>query len=249
MNFYLDLSIITHILMMLFALTFVNAVNESRLKISGICKFIVFVTPTILTLYCPTWLAILLMILVPMIMFILFFKSRFIVPFIAYLFSYYYEAFIMTLLSPNVRFIKLVLAVLEVDGLISLISVPISFLVLKLVSILVDQLYHLGNYKIKFILRFNEEKALVKGYYDTGNTLKYKGLPVIFFKRSYFPFSLPEYFEEIQYETISGRSVTKLYKASIMLDDKKESNVYVALIDDSRNFYGCECLLNAYLGV
>ena len=249
MNFYLDLSIITHILIMLFALSFVNFVNESRLKISGICKFIIFMTPTILTLYCSKWLGILLMILVPMVLFILFFKSHFITPLITYLFSYYYEAFIMTLLSPNVRFIKAVVAITEVKGLLALISIPLSFLVLKLISILVDQVYHLGNYKLKFIMRFNNEKAIVKGYYDTGNTLKYKGLPVIFFKRAYFPFTLPDKFEEITYQTISGQSISKLYKASIMLDDKKESDVYVAITDDGKNFFGCECLLNAYLGV
>ena len=36
---------------------------------------------------------------------------------------------------------------------------------------------------------------------------------------------------------------------AFMLDDKKESDVYVAITDDGKNFFGCECLLNAYLGV
>ena len=128
-------------------------------------------------------------------------------------------------------------------------TIPISFLILKIVTYLVDKMYHLGNYSLNLILNFEGKHAKVKGYYDTGNTLKYKGLPVIFFKRSAFPFELPKKYETIEYQTISGFNSTKLYLASVILNDQKESLVYVALVGNENSFNGCECLLNVYLGV
>lgn len=249
MSIYLDLSIINHILLMIFSLSFVNAVDVCRLKTKGKIKFIIIETPLILTLYINKWVALVLILFFTGLLFILFFKKKFITPLIEYLFSYYYLAFIMSLISPYVTFVNFSLVFQDIKGLISLVTIPFSFLILKLVTYLVDKVYHLGNYSLDLVLNFEGKYAKVKGYYDTGNTLKYKGLPVIFFKRSAFPFELPKKFETIEYQTINGFNQTKLYQASIIINEKKESLVYVALVGSENSFNGCECLLNVYLGV
>lgn len=235
--------------MIVFALHFVNVVDVCRLKITGICKFVIFSTPLILTIYVSKWLAILIILGVEIILFVLFFKSKFLLPLIEYLVAYYYLAFIMSLISPYVHFINFSIAIQSVEGLWSLLTAPASFIMLKLVTSVVDKLFHLGNYKKKIIINYEGCKALTKGYFDTGNTLKYKGLPVIFIKRNCFPFSLQATHDEIEYQTMNGISITKLYRASVLLDDKRESDVYFALVNENADFNGCECLLNAYLGV
>ncbi len=249
MSFYLDLSIISHILLMIFSLSFINVVDVSRLKMKGKIKFIIIEIPLILTLYINKWIALILIVVLTSIIFILFFKKKFLTPLLEYLFSYYYLAFIMSLISPYTTFVNFSLVFLDVKGLISLITIPVSFLILRIVTYLVDKMYHLGNYSLNLILNFEGKHARVKGYYDTGNTLKYKGLPVIFFKRSSFPFELPKKFEIIEYQTVNGYNSTKLYPASVIINEKKESLVYVALVGNENSFNGCECLLNVYLGV
>lgn len=248
MNVYLDLSIIYHILLMIFALHFVNVVDESRLKISGKCKFIIFSTPLVLTIYVSFWVALAVVIILEGVLFWLFYKSKFILPFLEYLVAYYYLAFILDLISPYIRFLNFHIVIGNVKALWTLITMPIAYLLLYLVSQAVDKMFHLGNYKRKLILVYQGQKALISGYFDTGNTLKYKGLPVIFIKSSAFPFLLIDSKEEVRYQTVNGMSITKLYKASLRFEYRKESDVYFAL-SDKGNFNGCECLLNAYLGV
>lgn len=249
MSIYLDLSIISHILFTIFAIHFINVVDVRKLKISGYCKFIVFSTPLVLTLYLSKWLSGVIILVSYGLLFFLFFKRDFVLPLIEYLFAYYYLAFISNLISPSVSFVNFTLVIKELKGMLTLLSVPLSFVILKVVAKAVDQLYHLSNYKLKLILKFEGQVKEVKGYFDTGNTLKYKGIPVIFYRRVFFPFHLPSSSETINYETVNGETVTNLYQASVMLDDTRESLVYIALVDGICGFNGCECLLNAYLGV
>lgn len=249
MSVYLDLSIILHILLMIFSLSFVNVVDVSRLKTKGLIKFIIFEIPLVLTLYLNFYLALLLVLGETIVLFILFFKKKFFFPLIEYLFSYYYIGFMMTLISPHVTFINLSLVFTDLKGLVSMITIPISFLILRIVSYLVDKMYRLGNYSLNVIVNFNGRHIKAKGYYDTGNSLKFKGLPVVFFKRSDFPFGLPDKYETIEYQTVNGFNLTKIYLASVIINEKKESLVYLAFVGSENDFNGCECLLNVYLGV
>ncbi len=249
MSVYLDLSFLSHILLMVFAMTFVNAVDVSRFKTKGKILLIILSLPLVMTLYLSFALALVIMVVTNVIIFILLFKKQFILPLIEYLVAYYFVALFMALVSPYVAFRNLSIAILDIKGYLSMFVVPIAFLLLKIVSMMVDKIYHLGNYALNIVFNFNGAHCFIKGYFDTGNTLKYKGLPVIFFKRSAFPFTLPSNYEILEYETVNGVNNANVYKGSVIIDGTKESLVYFALVNNELSFNGCECLLNAYLGV
>ena len=126
---------------------------------------------------------------------------------------------------------------------------PLFNLILLLVSRGVDSIYRLGNYKVDAIICVEGKKAKFRCYFDTGNTLKYQGIPVIFCLKRSWPFTYINKMDVINVSTVSGNKEMEATKALITFDEQKLSIlVYVALIDQEESFNGCECLLNAYLG-
>ena len=103
---------------------------------------------------------------------------------------------------------------------------------------------------VKVMNKYMNDVALnTFSYFDTGNTLKCDGIPVIFCLKRTWPFSFINTTNKVNVNTVNGSSEMELTKALITFDDKKISIVvYVALLDQDESFNGCECLLNAYLG-
>ena len=111
----------------------------------------------------------------------------------------------------------------------------------------VDSLFHLHVYKTTCVLTKEDKKFAFKAFYDSGNTLKYDNVPVVFCVKKLWNFSL-ESPVEIEANGINGSKKYQGYEALLSFGEKDENFfVYVVLLDDVNSFHGCEMLLNAYL--
>ncbi len=247
MNVYFDLMIISHIILSMISGYFLNTISINRLKGRGIFKLTLANSIIILLVYFKWWISLAIILVLHVIVFYLFFKNKFIGAMIAYLSCYYANAFFMSLFTSSVSVINFVFVIHEPKGILTLILAPIFLIILFLVSHGVDKLYHLGNYKIDIILSVDNKKAKFRSYFDTGNTLKYKGVPVIFCLKDSWPFNTFNVVGKVSFKTVDKGTEMALTEALITLNDNEKTLVYVALVDNKKGFNGCECLLNAYL--
>ncbi len=248
MNVYFDLMIVAHIIIVMVSVKFMNTVSTNRLKRRGVFKLIIATIPLIVGVYFPSWISAVLIVLLHALIFFLFFKKHFLSPLFYYLFSYYGLSYALSLITDKISVYHFIFTIHDPYGLLTLLVLPVFLLLLFLVSKGVDRLYHLGNYKMDVILTVNDQKAKFRSYYDTGNTMKYCGVPVIFCLRQNWPFMEEQEKPRVVYHMMEAQKEIELQEALISLNDLAEKTlVYVALVDRKEGFNGCECLLNAYL--
>lgn len=247
MNVYFDLMLVAHIILSMISGKFLNTISINRLKGRGLFKLTLANSFIILLVYFKWWISLAIIVVLHALLFYLFFKNKFLGPLIAYLSCYYANAFFMSLFTSFVSVTNFVFVIHEPKGLFTLILAPIFLVALYLVTKGVDSLYHLGNYKIDIILSVNNKKAKFRSYFDTGNTLKYKGVPVIFCLKDCWPFEEFRVIGKVAFKTVDSGAEMALTEALITLNENEKTLVYVALVDNKKGFNGCECLLNAYL--
>ena len=248
MNIYFDLGFVSHLILSFISGYFLNNISVNKLKGRGILKLSLFSSLIIVLVYFEWWLALLIIILLHVLAFFLFFKKKFLEPCFTYLCCYYANAFFMSLFTEKVSVYKFVFIIKEPKGMFVLLLAPLFIVVLNLVTKAVDSIYHLGNYKVDIILSVDNQKARFKSYFDTGNTLKYRGVPVIFCIKDAWPFKTFNIIGKATFKTIENNTEMALTEALIYLKENEKTLVYVALVDNNKGFNGCECLLNAYLG-
>lgn len=247
MNVYFDLMVISHIILSMISGYFLNTISINRLKGRGLFKLTLANSIIILFVYLKWWISLIAIIIIHALIFYLFFKKKFLGPLVAYLSCYYANAFFMSLFTSSVSVVNFVFVIHEPKGLFILVLAPLFILILFLVSHGVDKIYHLGNYKIDVILSVNNKKAKFRSYFDTGNTLKYKGVPVIFCLKDSWPFDTFNVVGKVSFKTVDTGTEMALTEALITLNEDEKTLVYVALVENKKGFNGCECLLNAYL--
>lgn len=98
------------------------------------------------------------------------------------------------------------------------------------------------NSKTYDVLIDNGNLVKLKGFMDTGNDSRYKGVPIIYLDNSFMndDFKLAGY-QVI--ETVNGATLHNLYRAKSIYLNSVEINVYISFIDLDDN----ECLLNILL--
>lgn len=154
----------------------------------------------------------------------------------------------MSIITDTVEIYRFIFVVHHPIGMLTLLVIPVFFFILYGVTKAVDALYHLKNYRMDAILFVNREKAKFRCYFDTGNTLKYQGIPVIFCLKDAWPFQTSSNSKKTIFSTLGEESEVELLEALLSYTDQDEkAMVYVALVDRKEDFNGCECLLNAYL--
>ena len=143
--------------------------------------------------------------------------------------------------------LNIYLAINSPIGIIYALLIPLFGVIMYISTRIVDALFHLHVYKTTCIISNNEQKIAYKAYFDSGNTLKYDNVPVIFCIDSSWLF--PKINSTmIEVSTISGSDKYEAYKSLISINSSNEEYfVYVVLINEIKDFYGCEVLLNAYL--
>ena len=249
MNAYFDLMVISHIIISMVSINFMQIIDCYRLKWRGFLKLIICNFIQIFFIYLVWWLGYILFFVLNGIIFFLFYKKKFLRPFIEYICCYLFLSLSLSIFSADLTFKNGILIISSPEAFLYILFAPLFNLILLLVSRGVDSIYRLGNYKVDAIICVEGKKAKFKCYFDTGNTLKYQGVPVIFCLKRSWPFTYINKMDVINVSTVSGNKEMEATKALITFDEQKLSIlVYVALIDQEESFNGCECLLNAYLG-
>lgn len=245
---YLDLMAVAHIALTVVSLAFVSVIDVYRVKKKGYVKFVVLSLPLIFLIYANIYVSGVVMILTYGALFFLYFKKDFLKPLVEFLFCYYFVSFMMSLISPMTSIRHFVFVVHNPLGVLVVLVCPIYYLLLISVTKMVDKLYRLKDYITEAVIVVDGQKAKFKCYFDSGNTLKYHGVPVIFCRKDSYPFAIKDSENKIVYQTLAGEDVAKLQTGVISLSNGDYSLVYIGVLDKGQGFNGCECLLNAYLG-
>lgn len=250
MNVYFDLTLVAILLLSMVGLYFVKLIGVYRVKRGFYVPIILSELASLYLIYLSPVLIFIIKLFLYLIFFGLAYKKKMLKALILYKVCIYGIVFILCFFDSNIKYYRFTLVLSSVDAFKTLLFIPCAYLGLYLSVRLVDSLYHLKNYKLECIISFQNKKKILKGYYDTGNVLKYKNVPVIFLCKDSWPnleIEASEY-ESIDVGTLNEEKQYKAFKALISLEDKEEEYfIYIVLIERISSFNGCECLLNAYL--
>lgn len=119
---------------------------------------------------------------------------------------------------------------------------PLLLLIINIITKSIKSLILLKRYRYNVKLTLDDENYEVSAYFDSGNTLKYKDLPVVFLTKTMKKKNLT--YEKMYVRGI-GNSYSEYVKGKILFENK-ESEVYCAYVK-KKSFNGCDCLLNVYL--
>lgn len=151
----------------------------------------------------------------------------------------------------NNGFLLLIGGSIYVDGilfinrfitLIFTLFYPIATIVIYLFSIHLFKLIKEKRFVIPCIVNIGNKKIIKKGFYDSGNNLLYKSLPVIFINEKKPEFSG----ETLQINTINGSKLYQAYNGMITIK-RKNYKVYVVFLSFDKKFASCSILLNSNL--
>ena len=167
--------------------------------------------------------------------------------FLIFIIIFFVINFLIVIISKDIKLLNIYLVIIKPIGTFYALIIPLFGLMLSLSAKFIDYVFRLHNYKMNCFIIKNGKKYAYLGYYDSGNTLKYDNVPVIFCVKKYWMYDFNNEIE-IEVDTISGKTKHTAYNALINIEDSKEDYfVYVVVIDQDDQFNGCELLLNAYL--
>ncbi len=120
---------------------------------------------------------------------------------------------------------------------------PIYFTILHLLFSALIKYFKYKNFIIHCSITLDNKTFKGKGYYDSGNSLLYNELPVIFFKGK--PFNNNG--EIIKIKGINDYSFSYLaYKGTYSHKNLKKE-VYIVFVKENMDFNNCQFLLNKYV--
>jgi hypothetical protein len=174
--------------------------------------------------------------------FYLIYKKRLFKGLFFYIFSYYSIVSICRIFTNEIYFFCGLLLLNSVNGM-RYIYVPVLFYLLFFIIIKnIKSFEFFKKYRFKVKLFIGNKEYYLDGYFDSGNTFKYKNLPVVFLVNKLKN-------NEIKYEKMMvegiGYSNSDYCKGEIVFKDNKK-DVYFAYVN-KKTFNGCDCLLNVYL--
>ena len=231
MNAYIDLSVIVFIFNYTLSLLYSIILFDSiKLKIKIIVITILLsVIAFIINMYFIPYFLIFFLIIYSLILGVI--KIHYIKIIICSLFIYYINCGLMLLIGGCFLY----------QGAL-LISIPFISLIHIISTIIYKQIKAKNFiYKCKVI-----KKDIVingKGYYDTGNFLTYKDIPVIFINGR-----INENDGEIiKIKGINNYELKYIAYKGLLVINKKNINVYIVFVDNGLSFNGCNILLNKYV--
>lgn len=176
------------------------------------------------------------------IFFFLFFRKYFIKLFFSFLFSYYSQISIMRIFTNDLYLYRGVLMIYRPIGFIYVLGCPLILLLIEIITRSIKSLILLKKYRYIVKLTIRDKVYDTSAYFDSGNTLKYKDLPVVFLTEELKDKNVS--YERILVEGI-GKETGEYLKGKILFENK-EKDVYFAYVK-KKSFNGCSCLLNVYL--
>lgn len=114
---------------------------------------------------------------------------------------------------------------------------PLVVLMVHYVSVLFRRFLHIKKFQYKVILFINGKVYRKTGYYDSGNTLIYKNLPVVFLNLDLFKEK-----QFLTYQRVNENNLISSYiEGKIMIKNKVKKVIFA---QSSKSFNGSDCLLN-----
>lgn len=215
----------------------------------GIC--IIYILLSLLfpyLIYIDSLYAYLILLFIHVFMHYLLNKKKILISLLTYLLLSYGLSLILDRVSSSLILINGVLIITSPQGLIISMLIPLFGLMMLISSLIIDKTFHLHNYEEYYYLTIGNKTMEFKGYYDTGNTLTYKNVPVIFLIEERNIFDQNEFNEEMTFETIICQDKTYLAKGLVTLKNENDAYfVYVAKQYKKSLIHGCELLLNGFL--
>lgn len=100
-----------------------------------------------------------------------------------------------------------------------------------------------NNYYSTNIL-INDKNIICTGYIDSGNTLTFKGNPVILVNKKIVSF-LKDNYKVIPYKVVNKIMMLKIYKCNmVIINNHIFNNIYIGISEDDFNIDGVDVLLN-----
>lgn len=248
MDLYIDLSVLLLVLLSISILTSIKILTFT--SFNKVLQFIFIIMHGIYfcLIYIDPFLAHLLFIIVNILMMYLMSKNNKITNIILYFSFYYGISFILSSFNKGIIFKNSILLIVQPNGILLSLLVPFFGLMMIISSKIIDKTFHLYNYKTSVVLTIDNKEKIYSSYYDTGNTLKYKNIPVIFLVNNNIEVDKKIFDKTIKIQTVSGQKEVFITKGLIRKKDSNENHfVYIALKNDDKSFSGCDVLLNAYL--
>lgn len=239
-NVYIDISILGQILIYLNSYLFALKINH--LKISKICVLLITFFSTLMS-FVLYFLGInKSYFFLFLISFILNKKSKTMVS-ISYVLFIILNCFLASILKSEFIVTYGLILAIKIESFFSYLSILFFTFLVFLVLIKTISFLKIKRFVYKLNVKLNDKILPIKGYYDTGNTLLFKGLPVVFLKSKKVlkigGFSSFDINQNRMYK--KGKIYLKLNKRRI------EKEVMICLVSEKENFFGCDCLLNSNL--
>ena len=242
MEAYIDISFIFHILLCMSSLYLMKILSNVTLS----KKKIIFLLLSSVILYFNvllfTNMSIVLNTFYYIFIFFVFYKGKFLKPLFAFIFAYYSQLSLITIFTNNLYLYKGVIMIYRPMGFFYILICPLLLLIIEIITRSIKSLILLKKYRYEVKVNVQNKTYNLSAYFDSGNTLKYKELPVIFISDEYKDKDLV--YENIVVQGI-GKQVSEYLKGTIYFQNK-EKEVYCAYVK-KRSFNGCKCLLNVYL--
>ena len=127
-------------------------------------------------------------------------------------------------------------------GVFYILMCPLISITINLITRSIKALRFLRRYRYNVRLDIHNKIYNTSAYFDSGNTMKFKDLPVVFLTEELKDKNVS--YERLLVEGI-GKECSEYLKGKIYFEDK-EKEVYFAYVK-KRSFNGCKCLLNVYL--
>jgi len=242
MNAYIDISYIFHLLLCISSIKFMKIISSKTLS----RKKIVILEITSLILYLNvlffTKQSVIYNMFYLLLIFYLFYKNKFLLPLFSFIFSYYSQLAIITIFTNGIYLYKGIIMIHNPNSFFYILIAPLLLIIVELITRSIKSLVLLKKYRYEVKLSIRDKIYNISAYFDSGNTLKYKDLPVIFLTNELKDKNVE--YERLLVEGI-GKESSEYLKAKILFNNK-ESDVYCAYIN-KKSFNGCKCLLNVYL--
>lgn len=247
MNVYMDLSFVLQILLGYTSLYFIRIILIKRsTHILFEIVFSLVLGSSVFLIYFEYFFSVLIYLLVVSLFLLVIYKKESLKAIILYFFCYTILTFIIDKLSIYNSTYNFILIINDNRGIISYLFAPIFLISLLISSKLVDHLYRLNTFKTSCYLIKGDRKIYYTCYYDSGNVLRHNDIPVIFINKNKYLFIMANN-EQILIEGINGKTINRIDKCLLSLEDKKETYIVYVCLVETKDFNGCEILLNAYL--
>lgn len=246
MNIYIDLSVILLLMEIMVCVKMVESLTTHRIKRRMKLTLLLVNFVLFFSIYLSSLFSIILFLFFNYLVFKVY-EKKIIITFLLYIFFYFSINFLLNYLVEDLTLKNSYLVVSTSYGFLYGLLIPVFGIWITLSTKIVDSLFHLHSFKTQCIVSVGEKKYLLTGYFDTGNTIKYDNVPVVFVIKNTI---IIEKNKQIEFEvnTIQGRKKYLGYQGLLKYENLEEDYyVYIAETDSLNSFNGCEILLNAYL--